>query len=69
LCNYLKWIRARLKPVNKKIYMQEQYSVFNKEKMSQYLPNKESYDPKDDSLFTPEEELRTKYNYLLTYFI
>jgi hypothetical protein len=55
LCNYLQWIRARLKPVNKKIYMQEQYSVFNKQKMGQYLPNQETYDPKDDSLFTPEE--------------
>lgn len=39
LCDYLKWIRARLKPVNKKIYMQEQYSVFNKNKIQQYLPN------------------------------
>ena len=45
LCDYLKWIRARLKPENQKIYNQEQYSVFNKAKFHQYLPNKEPYDP------------------------
>ena len=53
LGNYLKWIRARLMPENKKIYMQEQYSVFNKAKFHQYLPNQEPYDPEDQSLFTP----------------
>lgn len=56
-------------PDNRKIYMQEQYSVFNKEKLSQYFPNEEIYDRANPSLFTPEEELRTKYNYLLTHCI
>jgi hypothetical protein len=52
LCNYLKWIRARLKPENKKIYIQEQYSVFNNAKIDKYLPNYDRYDPSDPALFT-----------------
>lgn len=69
LCNYLKWIRARLMPENRKIYMQEQYSVFNRAKLEKYLPNEYRYDLADTSLFTPEEELRAKYNFLLSYCI
>lgn len=49
--------------------MQEQYSVFNKSKIDRYLPNENLYDPREKSLFTTEEELRTKYNYLLTFCI
>ena len=56
-------------PENKKIYMQEQYSVFNCAKIDKYLPNEQAYDQSDNPLFTPEQQLRTKYNYLLTYCI
>jgi hypothetical protein len=56
-------------PENKKIYMQEQYSVFKTAKREKYLPNEQAYDTSDTSLFTSEEELRAKYNYLLTYCI
>lgn len=63
LGNYLKWIRARELPQNKEIKEQERYSAFNVEKKEKYIKNP------DGSLFTPEEELRAKYNYLLNYSI
>jgi hypothetical protein len=39
------------------------YSAFNNLKSDQYLRNP------DGTLFTPEEELRAKYDYLLNYYI
>ena len=63
LCNYLKWIRARMLPENKLIYEQEKYEPFDKEEA--HLFQKDS---RGDS-FTPEEELRAKYNYLVTHSI
>ena len=60
--NYLCFIRSRLYPKNREIYEQEQYSAFNKNKISQYLPINEKGD-----LFSEEEKLRSKYHFLLTY--
>jgi len=48
-------VRARLSPENHRIYIQEQYSVFNKSKIDKYLPNEDRYDENDLSLFTPDE--------------
>jgi hypothetical protein len=60
MCDYLKWIRARMLPGNEHIYEQERYSVFDHHK-------KESYVMEDGKLFTSEEELRTKYNFFVNF--
>lgn len=59
--DYLRFIAARFEPDNKRIAEQERYSVFNKHKVDKYPPNEKG------ELFSPEEELRCKYNFLLTY--
>lgn len=46
-------------PENADIYEQEKYSVFNVHKRNNYELNSEG------QLFSPEEELRAKYNFLL----
>jgi hypothetical protein len=50
-------------PGSENILEQERYSVFNKAKASSYIKDE------DGKLFTSEEELRTKYNFLVNYSI
>lgn len=58
--DYLYYIAARNLPGNELIKEQERFSVFNKHKT-------DAYPAVNGSLFTSEEELRCKYNFLLTY--
>jgi hypothetical protein len=61
LYSYLCFIKGRFATHNSEIYEQEHLSAFNKNKKDMYFKGA------NGKLFTPEEELRAKYHFLVTY--